>query len=115
MSWMGGGSGPTRVWIRGWSDKRDRREDEEGKWPLKLSDWPSVIWISLAIEGGSRDGRAKMSKALFDLLPSEAKMMLALLGDSWSAAAYNKGTRKLSQKQRLGLVFMVTIDRAEAR
>jgi hypothetical protein len=114
MSWMGAGSGPTRVWITGWSDKKDWREELEGKWPLKLSDSPSVIWISLAIEGGSTAGRAKMSKANSDLLPSEAKRMLALLGDSSATAAHNKGNRKLSQKQRLGLVFIVTVDSTEA-
>jgi hypothetical protein len=72
-----------------------------------------VVWILLAIEGGSMDGRAKMSKTYFDLLPSEAKRTLALLGDSWATAAHNKGNKKLSQKQRLGLVSMVTIDSTE--
>lgn len=55
MSSVGIGSG--RVRMRDWLVKREKRE-EEGKWPLKLRDRPSVILISVAIEGGPHVGSA---------------------------------------------------------
>lgn len=109
MSSVGIGSG--RVWMRDWLVNREKRE-EEGKWPLKLRDRPSVILISVVIEGGSHVGSAKTSKALADLPPSVAKSMvvLALLEDSWSAAAHN--TKKLSKRDRArGIMgFIVTVE-----
>ena len=71
-----------------------------------------MILISLVIEGGSRIGSWKMSKALSDLLPSEAKMMLVLVGDSCPAAAYKRGSRKLSKKlrRRVILGFIASVE-----
>lgn len=99
--------------MRDWLVKREKRE-EEGKWPLKLRDRPSVILISVVIEGGSHVGSAKTSKALADLPPSVAKSMvvlvLVLLEDSWSAAAHN--TKKLRKRYRArGIMgFIVTVE-----
>lgn len=98
--------------MRDWLVKREKRE-EEGKWPLKLRDRPSVILISAVIEGGSHVGSAKTSKALADLPPSVAKSMvvLVLLEDSWSAAAHNT-SKKLSKRDRArGIMgFIVTVE-----
>lgn len=109
MSSVGIGSG--RVRMRDWLVKREKRE-EEGKWPLKLRDRPSVILISVAIEGGPHVGSAKTSKALADLPPSAAKSMvvvLLLLEDSWSAAAHN--TKKLSKRDRdRGIMGFIVTD-----
>ena len=98
--------------MRDWLVKREKRE-EEGKWPLKLRDRPSVILISAVIEGGSHVGSAKTSKAWADLPPSVAKSMvvLVLLEDSWSAAAHNT-SKKLSKRDRArGIMgFIVTVE-----
>ena len=40
-----------------------RKEGEEGKWLLKLSDWLSMIVILLGSEGGFHFGSVKISKA----------------------------------------------------
>lgn len=50
--------------------------EEDGKWPLKLREWPSVNRSSeLEVEVESI-GREKMSKELVDLLAIEAKIMV---------------------------------------
>ena len=60
---------------------------EEGKWLLKLSDWPSVIVILLGSEGGSHVGSVKISKAKWH--EDDAG------GGAW---IFKQGGRKLSMR-----------------